>query len=178
MSIETLTTERLALREERIADADFFFDLVHNVEAARFQTWDVADDRQVYAKGFVEALNEQSNPARSTYEFAVEHGDSLVGYCGVRIENSAHRRAEMFYAYVPSVWGQGIATEAARRVVDFAFDDLGMHRIWASIHPENEASKRVLQKIGFSYEGCLREDKFVNGAWRSSHLFARLITDD
>ncbi|MBI3548760.1 MAG: GNAT family N-acetyltransferase [Elusimicrobia bacterium] len=61
--------------------------------------------------------------------------------------------------------GRGCATEAGRLLVEHAFRKLGAHRLYARIDPANRAGRAVIRKLGFRYEGCLREDKRLNGRW-------------
>ena len=61
--------------------------------------------------------------------------------------------------------GKGYATESGKLLTEHAFRRLGLHRIYARIDPVNRPSRKVLQKLGFRYEGCLREDKRLNGRW-------------
>ena len=72
---------------------------------------------------------------------------------------------------------QGLMTEALAGVLDFAFDDLGLHRIEAACLPSNEASRAVLLKLGFAQEGFAREFLRINGAWQDHVLFAILRND-
>jgi ribosomal-protein-alanine N-acetyltransferase len=74
-------------------------------------------------------------------------------------------------------WGNGFGTEAAQAIVDFGFDVLGLHRIWATASPENLGSIRVLEKIGMIQEGILRQNLLVRGNWRDSVLFSILEGD-
>lgn len=60
------------------------------------------------------------------------------------------------YAFNSACWGQGYATEAAKRMIRHAFEDWDLPVLSAYCYPENEASRRVLEKCGFVYEGCLR----------------------
>jgi len=57
-------------------------------------------------------------------------------------------------------------------MIDFAFDQLGMNRVWAVCDPDNPASTRVLEKCAMTCEGRLREDLLVHGLWRDSLLYA------
>lgn len=68
-----------------------------------------------------------------------------------------HRHAEMGYWLGRQFWGQGFATEAARAVLDYGFETVGLHRIYAQHFGTNPASGRVMQKIGMTYEGRRRE---------------------
>lgn len=60
-------------------------------------------------------------------------------------------------------WGGGIGTEAHLLLADWAFKNLGLHKIWAYIRPENKAIIKVVERIGFRVEGMLREEKYIGG---------------
>jgi ribosomal-protein-alanine N-acetyltransferase len=70
--------------------------------------------------------------------------------------------------------GKGLASEAVRAVVDFAFETLGLHRIMANYQPTNVRSGRLLRRLGFVPEGYARDYLFINGAWRDHVLTALL----
>ena len=89
-----------------------------------------------------------------------------IGGIGLRIERQ-HERAELGYWLGLPYWGKGFATEAAREMVRYGFDELRLHRIFASHFRQNPASGRILLKLGMRHEGCLREhickwDRFVD----------------
>lgn len=69
---------------------------------------------------------------------------------------------------------QGIMTEALRRVLSFAFEDLGLHRVTAACLPANVASRRLLEKCGFRQEGYATKYLKINGVWSDHALFAML----
>jgi len=76
----------------------------------------------------------------------------LLGWCGLfPLEDSG--LIEIGYRYVPAAWGQGVATEAGRAVLDHGFRHLAFDPIVAVAHPDNAASRRVLEKLGLRYEG-------------------------
>jgi RimJ/RimL family protein N-acetyltransferase len=83
--------------------------------------------------------------------------NELVGAIGLSGIDREHRHAELGYWIGKPWWRSGFATEAARAVVQFAFSETGMHRIYAHHFSRNPGSGRVLQKIGMQYEGKLRE---------------------
>jgi RimJ/RimL family protein N-acetyltransferase len=89
------------------------------------------------------------------FGIALHDGGELVGTCGLRLE-LPHARAEIGYWVGREYWGRGVATEAARRVVDLAFEHFGVWRVWATCAPQNPASRRVLEKVGMRHEGVLR----------------------
>jgi ribosomal-protein-alanine N-acetyltransferase len=71
-------------------------------------------------------------------------------------------------------WGRGYATDAVRTMLDFGFGMLDLHRVTAAIGPDNAASLALAQKLGFTFEGRLRDHVFTNGAWRDSLLYSIL----
>jgi ribosomal-protein-alanine N-acetyltransferase len=73
--------------------------------------------------------------------------------------------------------GQGLMTEAVRTVAPLAFGTLGLHRIEAACLPENAASIRLLEKVGFRREGEARAYLCIAGTWRDHVLFALLASD-
>lgn len=72
---------------------------------------------------------------------------------------------------------QGYMTEALNGTIGFAFDELGLHRIEAACLPSNQASRAVLEKIGFAEEGFAREYLRINGSWQDHRLYAMLKND-
>lgn len=102
----------------------------------------------------------------------------LVGTIGFnRIERDRARRGVLGYDLVRQVWGRGLATEAVRAVVGHGFESLGLNRIEAYTEPGNVASERVLEKAGFTREGCLREFAYYRGAARDQICFSILARD-
>ncbi|WP_329604846.1 GNAT family N-acetyltransferase [Streptomyces radicis] len=70
-----------------------------------------------------------------------------------------------------------VAAELVRALLTFGFDSLGPHRIWAARSPENEASRRVLDRAGLVEEGRIRHHVHVRGAWRDSIVHS-IIADE
>ena len=78
----------------------------------------------------------------------------------------AFRHGELAYWITPAEWGNGYATAGAELLVGHAFDELGLHRVSASAFADNDASRRVLEKVGFEREGVARKEAFVDGEWQ------------
>ena len=85
-----------------------------------------------------------------------------------------HRSAALGYCLGEASWGHGYATEAARAVLQWAFDTLDLNRVQAETDTRNAASARVLEKLGFVREGTLREDCVVNGDVSDSWVYGLL----
>ncbi|MEV6521929.1 GNAT family protein [Longispora sp. NPDC051575] len=114
---------------------------------------------------------------RTAYHLVVEKDAEVVGGGALRITGAAHGRAEIGYVLHPDWWGQGLATETARLLVDFGLRDLGLRRIEATVGHDNGGAQRVCEKIGMRYEGRTRRNLLVDGVWRDSVRFATLAGD-
>jgi ribosomal-protein-alanine N-acetyltransferase len=81
------------------------------------------------------------------------------------------------YIIDPARHRQGIATEAVTAMLDFCYGALGLHRVQALIHPDNTASRALVEKLGFREEGLLRYSPRVGEAWRDDMLYALLAKE-
>ncbi len=84
--------------------------------------------------------------------FLIETGDH-VGCGGLQPYRTDEGIYELGFHLHRAYWGRGMAEEAARAVIRFAFESLGLETLFAGHHPENAASRRVLGKLGFQYAG-------------------------
>jgi [ribosomal protein S5]-alanine N-acetyltransferase len=118
----------------------------------------------------------QTEAPRRRWQLAVisKADGRLIGNCGIRINDSEHREANIGYELHPDSWGRGDATEAARAILDFGFDVLGLHRIWAECVADNTASAHVLEKLGMRREAHFREHRWHKGRWWDTLIYAVL----
>lgn len=93
------------------------------------------------------------------WSLARRDNNQLIGAVGLYINNH-HHRAELCYDLSEEYWGQGIMSKAVTKVLDFAFSKIDMQRIEALTMPENETSMSLLRKVGFEYEGKLRNYRY------------------
>src|SRR5262249_61914603 len=89
---------------------------------------------------------------------------------GGRIRTWGVDPAELGYWIAPPLWGHGLMTEAALAIVRFGFDTVGLHKITVSCLADNDASRRVIEKVGFRFVGRREED-----VWRDNKWTARLF---
>jgi [ribosomal protein S5]-alanine N-acetyltransferase len=131
------------------------------------------------AYGALERLR-QRYAAREAIRWAIElaeHGE-MIGTVGLLRFDFEHRRAEVGYEIARRVWGRGLTPEAVAAVTRYGFSVLGLHRIEAGVLPGNDASVRVLQKLGFLEEGIRRDYLHVKGRFHSFRWFSLLETDE
>jgi RimJ/RimL family protein N-acetyltransferase len=124
----------------------------------------------------VQIRREATSRNRRVYTLGVvDRADGeLVGTVGLTVDSTRNARAELGYVLRRDRWNRGLATDAAATMVDFGFDQLGLHRIWATCDVDNDVSARVLEKVGMRYEGHLRGDLRIGHEWRDSSLYAVL----
>ena len=171
----TLPTERLVLREFTKGDWQAVHEYASDPEVVCYMDWGPNTEKET--RDFIRrAMASYREKPRYGYQFAVilKEEDRLIGACGLHVSNPDHREAWIGYCFNRHYWGKGYATEAARRLVTFGFDELKLHRIFATCDPQNKGSVRVLEKAGMRREGRLREHKWVKGRWRDSFLYAIL----
>jgi RimJ/RimL family protein N-acetyltransferase len=147
---ETLTTARLSLRRFTPADTARVVEIQSN--------WNVT--RMLRLAGYPPTFDDigawliehQAEWAAGTgYRFAVLLDDRLIGACDV--DGVADGAGDLGYWYDEPFWGRGFAFEAARAVLDFARDDVGLTRLTSGHAADNPASGRVLTKLGFRKAG-------------------------
>ncbi len=80
-----------------------------------------------------------------------------MGFCGLRHLDGGPE-VEVLYGISPAEWGRGYATEIAQAILRYGFETAGLARIWGIADPENLASRRVLEKIGMTFEGYVVDD--------------------
>lgn len=98
-----------------------------------------------------------------------------IGECGFHTWNATHRRAEVFYVMRNEAFKQkGLMKEALKNVLEYGFTELKLHRIQALIAAQNQPSLKLLQHYGFTKEGTMREDYFVDGKNENSECYSLL----
>ena len=115
------------------------------------------------ARDFLTLVQE---PGRLWLAISLRDSGRQIGGIGLTVAEK-HQHAELGYWLGVQHWGKGFATEAAREILRYGFEDLGLHRIFASHFRHNPASGRILAKLGMRHEGCQREhlrkwDRFVD----------------
>lgn len=100
--------------------------------------------------------------------------DEPAGTVGLRTGDRAAGTAQIGYWIARDHRREGYGREATELVVGYGFDQLGLHRIAARVFEFNEASMRLLERVGFTHEGVHREDEFIDGAYRDTHWYGLL----
>lgn len=175
--LPSLETERLLLRSLVTDDADDMFAYASDPLVARYVSWDVHPNVD-YTRTYLKSVEERYRLGPH-YDWGVIYTATghLIGTCGYVEINREHRRGEIGYALSRAFWGQGIITEAARALVRFGFEELGLYRIEAICEVPNIGSARVMEKIGMRFEGIRRGYAVVKGQSRDMKSYAILLPD-
>lgn len=169
-----LRTERLTLRPWEDGDFDAFFEMQRDVESARWlynEPRDEENARRIFE--LKKAGHELVEEDQWLSAAAVADGELVVDV-SLHWLSVEHRTGEIGYFAHPRHAGKGYTTEAARALVGWAFEVAGFHRVIGRIEPRNEASGRILEKLGMRREGVFLENEWVKGEWQSEALYAIL----
>ena len=167
-----LETARLMLRPYTLADAG----------RARLMCndWDIASTTLAIPHPYPDGAAEQwiSTHAESFRQgtevvlaVTLKPEGQAIGSMGLSI-NKNHERGELGYMIARDQWGQGYCTEAARTMLGYGFSVLGLNRIQAMHFPRNPASGRVMQKLGMTREGLLRQYVCNRGTYEDLMLYS------
>ena len=173
-----IRTERLDLQPTAESDIAELVPLIGAREVAETTLRIPHPYEEKYARDFL-ASPAKENELRLTIRLRSD--GRLCGGIGLH-PNNEHKRAELGYWIGVPFWGNGYATEAARAVVGYGFENFDLNRIFAAHFAGNDASGKVLRKIGMRCEGCMRQviikrDRFIDleryAILRSDYLEAR-----
>ncbi|MCC3655819.1 GNAT family N-acetyltransferase [Streptomyces sp. S07_1.15] len=165
--------DQVVLREFTLDDVDDVLAIIGDDAVTTWLSFDSRDRAQAVAmlEGTIERT--QQEPRTEFYLGVTKRGDDrVIGFA--RLGLGGVQAGKLGYATAEKEWGRGYATDAARTLITYAFTELGLHRITAAIGPDNAASIAVVQQLGFTREGVLRDHVFTNGAWRDSVLYSVL----
>ena len=165
-----LRTERLLLRPLELADAELLWPATSDPEISRYMAWEPHTDI-AQTVSFL-----QGEVARRETGRGITWGIFKEGaFCGIASLIAlirSHRaltynKAELAYWLHRDYQGQGIATEAVRRVMQFSFDELGLHKICVSHFTINQGSEQLIKRLGFRYIGEQLEEFQKDGVWHN-----------
>lgn len=168
----SLTTERLILRNYCSED----WKRVHIYAAvpafSQYEMWgpNTEDDSKKFVADMV--LQARTQP-RFKFDLAIclKASELQIGGAGIRRKAEHSQVADLGWAINPEFQSQGFATEAARALIDFGFNKLNLSVIYASCDSRNVASYRVMQKVGMTCVGLLKNDKVSKGHMRDTYRY-------
>lgn len=170
----SLITSRLLLRSFQLSDAPRVAFLAGDFDIARMTSSIPHPYEEEMAIQWIQSHNDQylSNTAVH-FAILLRESNLLIGAIGLELDGQ-NQSAELGYWIGKPYWNQGYATEAAQAVLAYGFRELGLNRVQARHFTKNPASGRVMQKIGMTYEGTLRQSIYRFGCFEDAALYSIL----
>lgn len=171
-----IETERLIIRMVQKRDAEDMYELCRRPETSMFSLWSPHESLRE-TKDFINYQIVRYRKRECMF-FAIEERAScrVIGTCSYVSMDADYKIAEIGYSILGELWNRGFATEAADALCGYAFNRIGVQRVFARVLPRNTASARVLRKLGFEFEGTQKKGFYYKG--RSDDVLIYGLTDD
>jgi ribosomal-protein-alanine N-acetyltransferase len=170
----TLETPRLVLRELVPADVEVIHRIQSDPQVVRYFGRPAHATLAESEKKLQIVFDALRDTTGIRWGLALRDGGALAGTCGIWRWNKDHRFAEIGYELAPAYWGRGLMVEALSPILRYGFTKMDLHRVEATIDPENQASRRVLEKLGFKRDALMRENWLYNGKFTDSAIYSLL----
>lgn len=168
-------SSRLSLRELTVDDVDAVHTIYGSAEVTEHLSFTPRSRHEV---GGIVARSIESATATPREEYALAvvgyDGQDLIGFARLAMDPHQQRAATMGFALRSDAWGVGYGRETVALLLDLAFIDLELHRVWAARSLLNVASEKTLLAVGMTEEGRIRGHVHVRGAWRDSIVYGIL----
>lgn len=174
-----LKSERINIRSILYSDLEAIHNLHSLPETDRFNTLGIPENIEQTVAIINLWLSENNKEKIQKFTFTVEliEGKKFIGLIALNIGKEKFQTAEVWYKFHPAFWNKGYATESLKRIIDFGFKELKLHRIEAGCAIENIASISVLEKAGMIREGQKRKVLPLKTGWSDNFEYAILSTD-
>lgn len=179
MNNSNLKTQRLNLRPISEKDIENIHKLHSLPETDKFNTLGIPKDiseTKIIAEQWIFDNNLENN---KSFIFAIEliENQEFIGLIGINLGKEKYKNAEVWFKFDSAFWNKGFATESLRRVIDFGFETLQLHRIEAGCAIENIGSMQVLEKVGMLREAHTRQLLPLKSGWSDNYGYAILSSD-
>ena len=178
--IFNLVTERLLLSEVTIEDLDKIHQLHSIPEVDEYNTLGIPKTIKDTEKIISPYIKSQLKNPRDSYMWKIElkETNQFIGLAGLSLSNDKFKLGEIYYKLHPDYWGNGYATEIAKRLIKSGFEDFNLQKVEAGVATGNTKSIRVLEKIGMVREGLRRKILPIRGDWKDNYHYAIVKTDE
>ena len=170
---EHIETERLVLRKPRLDDARAMFEgWTQDQEVTRYLTWRPHAQIEQTEQFVQSCIDAWEGETRIPYVITLKDTDEVIGIIDPRIEGP---KVGIGYGAARAHWGNGYVPEATRAIIDWAFQQPSIYRVYATTDVENIASRRVLEKVGMQCEGILHKyilHPNISNTPRDSYMYA------
>ena len=170
-----LESERLLLREFSLSDWPAVDAYTSDPEVVKYMPFGPTTEAQT-REHLSQCVAWAEEQPRRIYELAVvlRAENYLFGTVTIALHPRERRHASFSYLLHPQYWGHGYATEAMHTIISFGFRVLQLHRLEDTADTRNQASVRVMEKLGMRREGHMRETIWKDGQWYDEYSYAIL----
>lgn len=172
-----LESERLIYKKILPENAEDMYEYSKEEEVTKYLLW-TPHLSLTQTERYIKLL-QKKYASGSFWDFGLtlrENG-KFIGTCGLTSCDEKENSIEIGYVLAPDYWGKGLATEAARTVLRFAFETFHPDKVCAKLLEGNDASRRVMQKLGMTLEGVYQNSMYVKGEYRTVHVYEVLGED-
>ncbi len=173
-----METDRLILRKIKPDDYLMMFsNWACLEECSEFFPWSAVKDIDIYKERVTSWIANYDNGLYFNWIIESKNSKEVIGIINLHNVDEDNRIAETSYILCPGYWGKGIMTEALKRVLQYAFEEIGLNRVQADVFRGNYASEKVLLKCGMQKEGVARERYYKGGVYIDAIQYAILQKD-
>lgn len=173
-----LKTDRLSLQEINKENFDFIITLETRVENKQYEMGHIPKSENIIknCEKYIEASKKL--PQCGAIKYVVSNDkNELVGTVSLRCNWERTKEWELGYIFLKEYWGNGYATESVKKVIEFAFKELGIHKLMAFVNAENKRGVSLAKRVGMVNEGEMREARLIDGKWNDECVFTLLKSD-
>lgn len=164
-SFPLIKTDRLTLREIRLADAKRIFDMRSNGRVNTFIARHNMQDQED-AKALAErTINSYNNKQAIGWAGILRENQEIIGTCGFNMIDTYNLRAEIGGEMATEYWGKNIAIEAVQAIIQFGLNTMNLHSIEAKVSPQNRSAIYLMEKLGFVKEAHFKDRILFNDSF-------------
>ena len=170
-----IETERLILRNIDLQDTDTFLDYRNDPIVAKYQSWEPNLNRK-QINDFIKELQTQKigEPGKwNQIVWILKKNMVHIGDCALKVQED-NMQAELGFTLSRDYQGKGYAHEATGALINYAFEELNLHRIFSITDCKNASAIKLLKNLGMRQEGHFIENILFKGVWGDEFLFAIL----
>lgn len=167
-----LETQRLLMRPFSSDDKELIFNVMKDKEMFEYtpdEPWHSIENAEEFINLVLWLYDSEYETFKHFFAVIEKESGKLIGVCGVGGIDYDRSENEVLYHIGKEYWGKGYATEAAQAMLEYSFEQLGLSKVIGVVHPDNNASNRVMEKIGLKRIGTIsgldKEHAYFNGEY-------------
>ncbi|MEQ2528394.1 GNAT family protein [Bacillaceae bacterium CLA-AA-H227] len=172
-----LETKRLILRKVTKEDAEDMLKYLSDEVVMKYyglEPFKTIDDAMDEISWYLSLFE---NKTGNRWGITLKGKGAMIGSCGFHNKVSQHSRTEIGFELSREYWGEGIASEAIKAILQYGFEHMELNRIEALIEPPNLPSQKLVEKQGFVREGLLRQYEYTSGKFDDLYMYSMLKRD-